>query len=393
VKKWITDIEGVYGAGLHCGIKPSAKDLALIYVPEAKASAGVFTRNKFAAASVIHSKKCLKKGVLKAIVVNSGNANAGTGQQGIDDNKNMAKVVAKHLGLNVYEVGVASTGVIGKKLPIQTILKGLETLAKNPLVQQGEAIAQAILTTDTGIKTVFLENDIANKTAQIAGVSKGSGMIAPNMATTLSFLVTNINIKKQHLQRLLVDAVENSFNLITVDSDTSTNDMVLLVSTGKGPECHSDEDWDTAKKMIFDACFSLSQQVIRDGEGATKIIEYEVLGAVSRKDAKKIAKQMANSPLVKTAMNGSDPNWGRLLAAACSHEDVKINVEKCELFIGKVCVFSNYEPQPFNRERLHDYLKAKDVKVTLNLHLGKAHVKTWGCDLSEEYVRVNTEYS
>jgi glutamate N-acetyltransferase/amino-acid N-acetyltransferase len=389
----ITDIPGVFAGGMHCGIKPSKKDLAFIFVPKACASAGVFTLNKFAAACVHHSKKCLKKSVIKAIVTNSGNANAVTGEQGFADVKTTAALSAKLLGLSPSEVAVASTGIIGVKLPMEKLTSGLKTLLANPKVRNGQTAAEAIMTTDAFPKTVFLERKIGGQMIVVAGISKGGGMIGPNMATTLSYLVTNVAIDSKTLQPLLSQAADDSFNMISVDTDTSTNDMVLMMATGEKKIIMSNENKKALQELIFDASLVLAKLIVRDGEGATRVIEAVVEGAAKRADARAMAKNIINSPLVKTAIHGADPNWGRVVAALGKDPGLKMNPEKADVFFGSHMIVKNGQPVAFDRARVVAELKKEEVQVRIDLKLGKASAKAWGCDLTKKYIDINTAYN
>ena len=391
----ITDIEGVFANGMHAGIKPSLKkDLAYIYLPKAYATAGVFTRNQFTASSVDHTKTCIQKGVLKAMVINSGNANAGTGQAGAVHTKQIAKKAAQLLGLKPSEVGVASTGRIGEALPVDKILKGLETMLQNPLASEGHQASEAILTTDLCAKETWHSKTVGGKKITVAGFTKGSGMIAPNMATTLTFLATNVQVKKVDLQRLLREAVNDSFNMLSVDTDTSTNDMLLLFSSGeKKCELNTGEEWEAFKKVLWGACIDLAKKIAKDGEGATKLIEVQVTGAAKGQDARTIAKNIVNSPLVKTALHGGDPNWGRIMAAACREPQLKLNIQKLVLTLGGHVIFEKGMPALFSREAVVTVLKKDNILIQLDLNLGKAKATAWGCDLTKGYIDINVEYS
>ncbi len=392
--KTFTDLEGVFGGGIHCGIKPLKKDLAFIFVPKACASAGVFTQNKFAAASIFYTKACLKKGTLKALLVNSGNANAGTGKEGQKNVKHITRMAARYLKLKPSQIANASTGIIARPLPMEKIQKGVEDLLKNPYEKNGKAVAQAIMTTDSLPKDIFLERKIDNQDFVIAGITKGSGMIAPNMATTLTFLVTNIQITHTQLQRALKPAVEDTFNMISVDSDTSTNDMVLIWATGeKKVSLKNKKNVRVFQAALKEACLILAKQIVEDGEGASKMMEVCIKGAVSKEEARRVALNVVNSPLVKTAVHGADPNWGRVLAAACKEASLHIDPEKVDLFFGPILIFTKGEIVPYDLDPLIMYLKGNSIQITLNLHLGKSMATAWGCDLTKAYVAINTKYS
>jgi glutamate N-acetyltransferase/amino-acid N-acetyltransferase len=298
-QKPITDINGVYSSGIHAGFKAEKLDLSYIYVPEAVASAGVFTTNQFCSETIIHTKKIMKRNILKVMIINAGNANTGTGKAGKLAVKETVRYTSEKLGLKQNEVGIASTGIIGVTLPMDVMTTGLAQLLKNPLQTEGTKTAQAILTTDTCTKTVFLEKKIGKKTIQIAGICKGSGMIAPNMATMLAYIVTNVHIDNSQFQPYLKEAVDDSFNMITVDSDTSTSDMVVAFATGEHKISYRDQGQvNDFKSLLAEACQALSTQIVEDGEGASKLIELTVSGAATKQDAKKVAMSVLNSPLV-----------------------------------------------------------------------------------------------
>ncbi|MCP4051306.1 MAG: bifunctional glutamate N-acetyltransferase/amino-acid acetyltransferase ArgJ [bacterium] len=395
MKKTITDIKGIYANGINCGLKYKNKDLAFIYVPDAFSSAGVFTRNKFAAPCVHHTGKCIKKGTVKAVIINSGNANAETGEEGIRNTKKTAKLAASILGLNTEEVAVASTGIIGTQLPMEKMTAGIEKILADPFVTEGSAAAEAVLTTDTHTKEVYVEEKIGNETIRIAGISKGSGMLAPNMATTLTYLLTNAMIDKTHLQKLFIEVMDDTYNMTSVDTDTSTNDMALIVSTrDEGVPLKTKKDMAEFKVLLKKACIKLCKMIATDGEGATKLIEVSVNGAASRYDARKIAKNIVDSPLVKTAVHGADPNWGRVIAAAGKDPDIKLNPGKVELYFGEEKVLDKGTPvDDADRKKMIDILSKKKVEIILNLNIGKTSAVAWGCDLTKGYIDINTQYS
>lgn len=388
------NLKGVYSRGIHSGIKKNAakKDLSFIYVPEACASAAVFTLNKFAASCVSYSKSCFDNGVVKAVVINSGNANAATGEQGFNNTVQMAKVTAKKLGLKPEEVAVASTGIIGEQMPIETVLTGLNSLLEDPKAKDAESTAEAILTTDLCAKSVHLEKVIAGTSYTVSGITKGSGMIAPNMATMLGFLLTDVKISSSELAKLFSKAVSDSFNMITVDNDTSTNDMALIFATGE-------KDLDLTKHgaeyfdLLKEACIVLAKKIIEDGEGSKRVIEITVLKANTEDEAKRIALSIANSPLVKTAMHGADPNWGRIMAAAGKTPNVALDPDCAELFLQGVEVFKNGRPSLEDRKSVSSLLRVSEVKVELILNQGSASATAWGCELTKGYIDINTAYS
>jgi glutamate N-acetyltransferase/amino-acid N-acetyltransferase len=391
-----TDLNGVFGSGIAAGIKVNGKpDLAYIFIPNCYGSAGVFTINAFSAAPLEVSKRALKAGVVKAVVVNAGNANAGTGKQGLKDAKETARYAAKLLKIKPREVCVSSTGVIGKLLPMNTLLKGLDLLlSKGPYLREGDSAAQAILTTDLTRKEVFASGTVAGQRVSVAGFAKGSGMIAPNMATMLGFLVTDAKVSSKVLQKLLKKAVDASFNMTSVDNDTSTNDMVLAFSTGERElKVVSKEHQVELLEILTEACKTLARKIASDGEGATKLIEVTVSGARTVSDARKIALNIANSPLVKTAIHGCDPNWGRVLAAAGKDPAAKLKPDRVDLKFAGARVMKGGAIVKHDRERIRKLMATAEVKIELGLNLGNSEATAWGCDLTRGYVDINVSYT
>lgn len=388
-----TDLEGVFGNGIAAGIKPNKRDLAYIYVPNAVACAGVFTLNKFIAPCLTYTQKIMKSQVVKAVIINSGNANAGTGKIGLANAKKTSQYAARLLNLKPSEVAVASTGIIGVQLPMDKILSGLDTLLASPSVKEGHAVSDAILTTDLCDKIVHVSCKIGKKNIIVSGIAKGSGMIEPNMGTMLAYFVTNASIPQAQLQVLLQGACDESFNMISVDTDTSTNDMALLFATGeKKFQLVSRVEREAFQNLLTEACQILAKKIARDGEGATKLIEVRVVGASSRRDARKVAKLIVNSPLVKTAMHGEDPNWGRVLMAAGKDPDVKFSADKLSLFFNDQVIVKEGEIVS-TREQLAPVLKKETIVILLDLNLGNGHATAWGCDLTNKYIDINTAYS
>ena len=390
----MSDITGVYATAIAAGIKSKGLDLGLLYVPDAVASAAVFTQHKFKASSVSYTQKCSKRYTLKAMIINSGNANAVTGKQGNIDTKAMATQTATLLGINPNEVGVASTGIIGKPLPMQVIQKGITTLCNQKEKKEGSRLAKAILTTDLVTKATFKQAKIGKKVIQIAGITKGSGMIAPNMATTLGFLVTNAKMSQETLQHCLTKAIDKSYNMLSVDTDTSTNDMVVCFASGE----YAINQYDPAQinafqNLLDEACIDLAMQIAKDGEGATKLIEVQVINAARYQDAREIAKQVCDSPLVKTAIHGEDPNWGRLIMAIGKNHTLKINPDKIKLKLGSEIIVKEGQPVNIDRKRLKTHLQADKVIITVDCMIGKATATAWGCDLTKGYIDINTDYN
>ena len=374
------------------GIKDSPEqrlDLGILLSTKSCVTAGVFTTNRVKAAPVLLSRERLRRGSIRAIVVNSGCANACTGKQGLADASEMTELAAKNIGIKKDEVLIASTGVIGKMLPMERIRSALPKIMFS--AQGGHDLARAIMTTDRVPKEVAVKTDYFT----IGGVLKGSGMIHPDMATLLCFLTTDAAVEPNFLRLALKEAVVVSFNMLSIDGDGSTNDTVIIMASGVlGGEVirmggHRARVFQQALEKV---CIYLAREAARDGEGATKLIEARVSGAVSMHDAQIAARTIVSSSLVKTAMYGADPNWGRILAAA-GRSGAILEEEKTELYIGDTCVEKDGMPVNFNEENVVNYLKGKEVHIRLNLHLGKAEATAWGCDMTEEYIKTNAEYT
>ena len=391
----IVSPKGFTAAGVHCGIKKEKKDLAIL-VSEVPASvAGVFTTNSVQAAPLKVTKEVVyntKK--MQAIIVNSGNANACTGKQGIADAYEMQALAAAKLGIEPYLVGVASTGVIGEIMNMEPVVKGVEMLNPNNDLESGMNFAQAILTTDTVMKNTTYATIIDGKEVLISGTAKGSGMIEPNMATMLGFITTDANIESDELQKALSEITNVTFNAITVDGDTSTNDTVVVLANGLAgnePLTPAHPEWNnfyTALRLVAE---DLAKAIARDGEGATKLIEVEVDGAISDEEARKIAKTVVGSPLVKTAVFGCDANWGRIIAAV-GYSGATVDPDKITIKIGGATMVENGEPIKFSEEELIEILKQSEVKIYVSLEVGEGHGYAWGCDLTYDYVQINASY-
>lgn len=387
----VTAPRGFRAAGVRCGIKAQGKDLALIVSDVPATVAGMFTTNRAAAACVRYSRHVVEAGVARAIVANSGNANAATGEEGFVDNVRMAQKVAQLLECPPAQVVTASTGIIGRRLPIEKIEAGIEQamLALSP--EGGDAAAEAIMTTDTVPKAEALCLALPEGEVRIGGIAKGAGMIAPHLATMLCFLTTDAQISARALQQVLRNAVERSFHCVTVDSDTSTNDMVVLLANGQsGVDVHRYlDDFQVALESL---CVRLAQRIARDGEGATKLVEIEVRGAATFTQARQMAKTVAESPLVKTALFGNDPNWGRILAAM-GRSGVEFDPDRAQIALQGTLVYAEGKPAPFDARALHEQLKSDRVTIHIDLQGGTEHATVWTCDLSYDYVRINAEYS
>jgi glutamate N-acetyltransferase/amino-acid N-acetyltransferase len=373
----ITAPQGFFANGVSAGIKRSGKpDLGLLVCKGAAVTAGVFTTNSIKAAPLVISMRHIKKGSARAILVNSGNANCYTGQPGLKHALETVKAAAGHLGAQPAEVLVASTGIIGKPLPYHKITGALPLLVKGLSSRSGGKFARAIMTTDLKLKEIAVETTIGNKKVTIGGCAKGSGMIDPNMATMLAFITTDAAISLKMLKTALKHANARSFNSITVDGCMSTNDMVTLQASGRAANkkiSSAGGDFDKFTRALEFVCLDLAKKIVLDGEGATKFITIDVQGAADEAQATKIAKAIANSALVKTAAFGSNPNWGRVGAAAGSLGDPRINERNMKI------TFS-----PFDK---------KDIAVIVKLPLGKARARVYTCDLSLDYVRINGEYN
>lgn len=383
---------GFSADGLHAGFKKRKLDFGWI-VSEVPASvAGVYTTNKVIAAPLIVTRQSVKKAQkMKAIVVNSGVANSCTGVQGMEDAYTMQKWTAEKLGVEPDLVGVASTGVIGDLLPMDTLKTGLSKLVVNG---NSDDFSKAILTTDTMVKTVAVTEKFGRDEVTMAGVAKGSGMIHPNMATMLAFITCDANISSETLQLALSQNVETTFNQITVDGDTSTNDMVLVMSNG----CTLNEEilpntpeFDKFSSMLNYVMQELAKMIAKDGEGASKLIEVNVKNAPNAFDARMMAKSVVGSSLVKTAIFGEDPNWGRILAAV-GYAGVDVPVDNIDIFLGDVPVMLKSSPVDFEAEEMQDVMHEDEITITVDLHAGEAQGKAWGCDLSYDYVKINALY-
>ena len=392
-------VGGFRMAGIHSGIKKAKKDIALIVSDCPATAAGAFTRNRVKAAPVQYDMELIAGGgPAGAILINSGNANACTGAQGMADTRAMAAHAASALGLDSPEsVYVCSTGVIGVPLPMPVITEGIREAAGRLACSRQAAIdaAEAILTTDTFIKEIAVEVEIDGKPVRIAGIAKGSGMIHPDMATLLSFIITDAAVPREMLQGLLGDSITHTYNMISVDGDTSTNDTVLVLANG----CSGvTVDSDTA--AVFAEAFDhvhayLSQQIVRDGEGAGKFITATVTGATDIEGARRMAKSIITSNLVKTAIFGEDANWGRILCAM-GYSGADFNPDTVNLSIGSkrgsMRLLEAGTPIPFSEEYALELLQEHDIDILAELHDGEAAATAWGCDLSYEYVRINGEY-
>lgn len=437
----ITSVPQFYGASCHCGIKKSKKDdLGIIYTPLDSCCSGVFTTNKFLAAPVVVCKEQLKKSRnIKAIVINSGIANACTGSQGYRDARKTISLASRYLGIGEDNILVSSTGVIGKMLPMKKLEEGIKKCSKNLSRDGGHNVAKAILTTDKCEKEIAVmvacseseacsesdlktekttesddksnkskstdenknknnvganKNNPTNNNIIIGGIAKGSGMIAPYMATMLAFLSTNVDISNDLLDKLLIEGVERSFNCITIDGCQSTNDMVLIQANREsGISIKNDNSnlFDRFKDGLFFVLEHLAKKIVVDGEGATKFVEIEVVNALTREEAKKVGMKIANSMLFKAAMFGEDLNWGRINAAVGS-VDAHFDPDKIDIYIGDILIAKNGVEYNFDRKIARSLMKNREIIFKIDLKVGKETCRVWTTDLSYDYIKINSLY-
>lgn len=397
----ITAPQGFKATGKHIGIKKIKKDLALLSSDVAAEAAGVYTTSLVKAAPILWNKNLTDSGKkIKGLVCISGNANACTGNKGIRDNETMAETFAKCIGAKNDEILTAATGIIGLDMPMDTIIKGINDTYKNLSNKREEAknAATGIITTDTFIKEMAVQLNIGSKAVKIGAMCKGSGMIHPNMATVLSFITTDLNISQELLHKALLFSVKETYNMISVDGATSTNDMCLIMANGLAENdriIEEDEFYEKFKNALHFINEKFAKDIVHDGEGAGKFIEVNVNGAKSDHDARLLAKSIVTNNLVKTAMYGEDANWGRVVAAMGSSGgyfdpskvDISFESEK-----GKILLMKHGEPVHFDENEAADVLSERDIMVQITLEDGIYTAKSWGCDLGHEYVRINGEY-
>lgn len=392
----ITSPKGYIGAGIKAGLKKSGKEDLAMLVSEVPASVGaVFTQNKMAAAPVIVSRRVVEKGIVRALIVNAGCANACTGQQGLVDAQAMVRMTAELLAVPDDQVLVCSTGVIGQYLPMGKVAAGIKSVYGELAQEKGEDVALAIQTTDTFIKKTCYELTLGGKTVTIAGIAKGAGMIHPNMATMLGFVTTDAAVAPVMLQKAAKQAADDSFNLVVVDGDSSTNDTFAVIANGMAGNSLIDSvdhpDYPAFYQALLTVAQDLAKLIAHDGEGATKFLEVKVTGAVSREEAKCAAMAIAKSPLVKTAFFGEDPNWGRIVCAA-GYSGAAMDAEKVSLTIGGISVVKNGMGDVADEAALHEAMTQHDILMEINLAVGDASISVWTCDLTYEYVKINGEY-
>lgn len=394
----IVSPQGFLASAVSAGVKKAGgkPDLGLLYSARRSIAAAKFTTNVVKAAPLLLSQEHLEKsgGEIRAIIVNSGNANACTGDAGMQVARQMAELASRILGISTHQLLVASTGVIGVQLPFERLEKQAGALKQGLKPEAIGDVARAIMTTDTVRKVCSAEVVIADKPVWISGMTKGAGMIQPNMATTLAFVLTDAMITRSLLEDALTEACNKSYNRITVDGDTSTNDTLAVIANGASGSPLIDEKnghYETFAGALTQVCQSLAQQIVRDGEGATKFIEIVVQGAGSEANATQIARSIANSPLFKTAMAGEDANWGRILCAA-GYSGVSFDPNRADIRIGSLSVCENGMGLAFDESRAKQILQQHDIRISLDLKSGAASSTMWTCDLTKEYIHINADY-
>lgn len=385
--------QGFLASGVNCGVRRYRPDIGLLISETPAVAAGVFTLNECKAAPVRYSQRLLPADNIRAILTNSGQANAATGDEGVEKNLMMVSATAKNLKCDVHQVLVASTGVIGVQLDTEKILPSIPELISRAN-DTAESFATAILTTDLVPKTVTTVLQLSGGSIRITGISKGSGMIHPNMATMLGYILTDAKIDKEYAGELIKKTTDVSFNMISVDGDSSTNDCCFLMANGStGVVVQSPQDQELFEKALRDIAIFLAKSIAADGEGATKLIEVEIKGSDNLALAKKAARGVTLSPLIKTAIHGEDPNWGRILARLGAEQVPAHQLQKMQLRLQGILLFDKGQPVPFVKDEVRALLKQAHVHIEIDLKSGSETATAWGCDLSRKYVDINTEYS
>lgn len=400
--KNITNVRGIKCWGAHSGVKSLRRDLAMIYSEVPASGAAVFTQNQVVAEPVKISREHIKGGIIQAIVINAGNANACTGKQGYKGAKAMVKATAEALKIDEEKVLVASTGIIGEPFPTDDIVAGIKEIAPklSNKSSAGSFAANAILTTDTFPKEGFLEFELDGREVNMGGIAKGSGMIHPNMATMLAFIATDVAIEPGLLQKTLKEVADRTFNMITVDGDTSTNDMVAVIANGRAENekltSESDSGYPVFREKLEEMMRHLSKLIISDGEGSSKFVEYEIVNAPDEVIARKLGRAISSSSLVKTAMFGRDPNWGRIICAA-GNANVPFEYTKVDLYLGdekeSIKVLEQGKPRRYDRNYMKRLLRESHIIVKLDMCDGEASATAWGTDLTTDYVLFNSVYT
>ena len=395
----VCSAQGFKANGVHCGIRHNRlkRDLALIYSEVPATAAAVYTTNLVKGAPLKVTKKHIENGIAQAVICNSGNANT-CNANGIEIAEQMSEIVAKELNINANDVVVASTGVIGQPLNITPIANGMGELAKGLSKENGLLAAEAIMTTDVAVKEIAVEFTVGGKVCHMGGIAKGSGMIHPNMATMLVFITTDVKINQEMLSKALKSDIQNTFNMISIDGDTSTNDMVVVLANGmaKNEEIVKDDaDFKEFMKALNTVNVSLCRMIAGDGEGATKLLECAVSGAKEEKIAKIVAKSVICSSLTKAAMFGADANWGRVLCAI-GYSGANVDVDKIDVAFksnkGVIDVCKNGSGVDFSEEKAKEILLEKEITIVVNLNDGEYSASAWGCDLTYDYVKINGDY-
>ena len=391
----VTSPRGFTAAAVAAEIKYTGRtDLAVVYSKVPAQAAAVYTLNRFKAAPLRVTEENISNGMAQAIVVNSGIANAGMGAEGMRLAREMSDCAAEALGIAKDDVIVASTGVIGMPLPMDKVKAGIEKASKALYPDGGHDAARAIMTTDTVCKEMAVQLRIDGKLVTIGAMAKGSGMIHPNMATMLGFITTDVNIDNKALQAAFKANIDDSFNMVSVDGDTSTNDMVVILANGQAGNAVLTEespDFPAFKEALRDICIAMAQKIAGDGEGATKLVECTVTGTATKEDARLAAKAIIASSLVKTAIYGNDANWGRI-ACAAGYSGAQFDPDKVNIFIGDVQVAQNGMGLEFDEAKATETLKQKKVNILVKFNIGTEEATAWGCDLTYDYVSINADY-
>jgi len=387
--------KGFQFASAQCGLKRSRNpDMGLIFSEKPCIAFGMFTQNQFKGAPVIITQEHLKNKIAQAIIANAGNANVATGKKGFNNAREMASLTAKLLNIKTVDVLVASTGVIGIQLDMRKIKRGIKKCTNSLNRNKFEEVAQAIMTTDAYIKIASTSFKIGNREVIISGMAKGAGMIHPNMATMFCFILTNANIEYSALKKAMTYAINKTFNCMTVDGDTSTSDMAIILANkmaGNKIIKQSGRNFIQFKHNLYMVCEQLAKMIAGDGEGATKLIEINILNCRTEKEGERIAKKIATSTLFKTAMFGNDPNWGRIICAI-GNSGVSVNPDKIIVKINDTVVFRRGMSTKYDEKGLKKSLANKEIFITVNLNQGKAKSRVWTCDLGYEYVKINASY-
>jgi glutamate N-acetyltransferase/amino-acid N-acetyltransferase len=387
----VTTPKGFLAGAVEAGIKYRGRlDFGVLFSERPCNAAAVFTTNKIKSAAVVFDREQMTKGKVQAIAVNSGCANACTGDKGMKNAAEMAALTSRKLAISRNAVLVASTGVIGTQLPVDRIKDAIKRLKLAP--SGGHDLARAMMTTDTFPKEIAVLVETASGRYAIGGVAKGAGMIHPNMATLLCFITTDASVNRALLSAALKKAVNQSFNMVSVDGDTSPSDTLIVMANNLSGVKVDRENMPAFQAGLNEVCLYLAKCVARDGEGATKLVEITVEGAVSEKEARKAARTISTSPLVKTAVHGADPNWGRVIAAV-GRSGIRLDEKRIDMFLNGTCVMRGGVPRDFDKEALSRSMKSKEINIKVKLNLGVGRATAWGCDLSKEYVAINADYT